>query len=211
MNRSESKYFNTAVLMDEALLSLLAEKDFAYISVKEICARAGVNRSTFYLHYETLGNLLDECMQLMRRKFYEAFAGTRTARLKDIANCELEELVFITPGYLIPYLEFVKENRAVFRAAYARPETIGAPGMFAEFVRDVIDPVMARFQYPEWARKYYLSYYVNGLQGIVKEWLGSNCREDVSEIAGLMRKCILPDGNGVMPVAEVYRLGHAEN
>ena len=30
MNRSESKYFNTARRMDEALLSLLEEKDFAY-------------------------------------------------------------------------------------------------------------------------------------------------------------------------------------
>lgn len=54
MNRSESKYFNTARRMDEALLSLLEEKDFAYITVREICARAGVNRSTFYLHYESM-------------------------------------------------------------------------------------------------------------------------------------------------------------
>lgn len=41
MNRSESKYFNTARRMDEALLSLLEEKDFAYITVREICARRG--------------------------------------------------------------------------------------------------------------------------------------------------------------------------
>lgn len=38
MNRSESKYFNTARRMDEALLALLEEKDFAYITVREICA-----------------------------------------------------------------------------------------------------------------------------------------------------------------------------
>ena len=51
MNRSESKYFATAARMDEAFLELLEEKDFAYITVKEICEKAGVNRSTFYLHY----------------------------------------------------------------------------------------------------------------------------------------------------------------
>ena len=44
--------------MDEAFLSLLEKKDFEYITVKEICAAAGVNLSTFYLHYETLGDLL---------------------------------------------------------------------------------------------------------------------------------------------------------
>lgn len=48
MNKSQSKYFNTACLMDEALLSLLQKKDYTYITVKEICEKAGVNRSTFY-------------------------------------------------------------------------------------------------------------------------------------------------------------------
>lgn len=53
MNRSESKYFNTAARMDMAFLQLLEKKKFDYITVKGICEKAGVNRSTFYLHYET--------------------------------------------------------------------------------------------------------------------------------------------------------------
>ncbi len=39
MNKSESKYFHTALRMDEALISLLEEKDLEYISVKEICEK----------------------------------------------------------------------------------------------------------------------------------------------------------------------------
>lgn len=62
MTRSESKYFATAARMDEALLELLGEKDLAFITVKAICTRAGVSRSTFYLHYETIGDLLDESL-----------------------------------------------------------------------------------------------------------------------------------------------------
>ena len=42
MTRSESKYFATAARMDEAFLALLEEKDFAYITVKEIYEKAGV-------------------------------------------------------------------------------------------------------------------------------------------------------------------------
>ena len=60
MNRSESRYFATAARMDEAFLTLLAKKDFEYITIKEICEVAGVNRSTFYLHYETMSDLLSE-------------------------------------------------------------------------------------------------------------------------------------------------------
>ena len=54
MNKSESRYFITAVKMDEAFLKLLEKKDYAYITVKELCEMAGVNRSTFYLHYEKI-------------------------------------------------------------------------------------------------------------------------------------------------------------
>ena len=56
MNRSESRYFATAARMDEAFLTLLAKKDFEYITVKEICEVAEVNRSTLYLHYETMSD-----------------------------------------------------------------------------------------------------------------------------------------------------------
>lgn len=66
MNRSESKYFATAVRMDKAFLELIEKKDFAYITVKEVCEKAGVNRSTFYLHYETLGDLLAESAQYIK-------------------------------------------------------------------------------------------------------------------------------------------------
>lgn len=54
MNKNESKYYNTALLMDEALIQLLEKKEFEYISIKEICEKAGVNRSTFYLHYDRM-------------------------------------------------------------------------------------------------------------------------------------------------------------
>ena len=49
MNRQQSRYFTTAQLMDEALLDLLQNKGAEFITVKEICKKAGVGRSTFYL------------------------------------------------------------------------------------------------------------------------------------------------------------------
>ena len=85
MNKSESKYFNTAIKMDEAFLSLIEVKDFEYITVKEICSKAGVNRSTFYLHYETVADLLEESIQYMHRKFIDTFSD-KSKILPDIGN-----------------------------------------------------------------------------------------------------------------------------
>lgn len=47
MDKAESKYQHTAARMDQAFLDLLSKKDFAYITVKEVCEAAGVHRSTF--------------------------------------------------------------------------------------------------------------------------------------------------------------------
>lgn len=68
MNRQESKYFNTASLFYEALIILLEQKDIDYITVKEICEKAGVNRSTFYLHYDTIDDLLNETLDYIVKK-----------------------------------------------------------------------------------------------------------------------------------------------
>lgn len=53
MNKSEAKYYHTACLMDEALINLLQRKEYAFITVKEICEKAGVN---WTLLLRTVGN-----------------------------------------------------------------------------------------------------------------------------------------------------------
>ena len=77
MNKNESKYFNTAVKMDKALIELLEKKDFEYITIKEICEKAGVNRSTFYLHYENTVDLLREATQYIIDGFQNVIEAFR--------------------------------------------------------------------------------------------------------------------------------------
>ena len=73
MNKSESKYYNTALLMNEALLLLLEKKDYEFVTVTELCQKAGVNRTTFYLHYETMDDLLLETIEMVNKKFNDTF------------------------------------------------------------------------------------------------------------------------------------------
>ena len=94
MNKSESKYFNTASKMDLALISLLKKKSFEYITVSEICKTAGVNRSTFYLHYENIGDLLDEAIRYLLDDFLTYFSTDIQSIALNLSDCELNELFF---------------------------------------------------------------------------------------------------------------------
>lgn len=117
MNKSESKYFATAVRMDEAFLRLLEKKDFAYITVKELCETAGVNRSTFYLHYETMADLLSESAQYMNEQFLTYMNRNTETFVTKMKECPLDELYLVTQEYLTPYLNYIKEHQRLFRTA----------------------------------------------------------------------------------------------
>ena len=109
MNKSESKYFNTATKMDLALIALLKKKPFDYITISEICETAGVNRSTFYLHYETVGDLLDETARYLLNDFLSYFSTDTKSIALNLKNCELNDLIFICDKYLTPYLLISKK------------------------------------------------------------------------------------------------------
>lgn len=192
MNRSESKYFNTARKMDDALILLLEKKDFAYITVKEICDTARVHRTTFYLHYETLGDLLKECIEGINQKFLSYFQENSGAFIERLHTCPKEELVFITPEYLTPYLRFVKENSPVFRATLQNPETMDSMAQYRDLYRYVFNPILERFDVPEAERSYIMQFYLNGILAVVQEWLRGDCEESIEEIGRILTGCIRP-------------------
>ncbi|WP_339149065.1 MULTISPECIES: TetR-like C-terminal domain-containing protein [unclassified Sutcliffiella] len=49
----------TRMVLKESLLDLLKEKSIASITIKEICTKADINRSTFYAHYSSQYDLLN--------------------------------------------------------------------------------------------------------------------------------------------------------
>lgn len=194
MNKSESKYYNTAVRMDEALIALLEKKDFEYITVKEICEKAGVNRSTFYLHYETVSDLLDECVEYTNRKCFEKFGGKRENFDEHIRYKNLNDLIFITPEYLKPYLEFVKENNLLFKVALLRPSALNTKKTFAALFRSTFSPILDRFNYSNESKPYVISFYVSGLMAIVSEWIKRDCNESIEKIIEICMSCVLSGG-----------------
>ena len=193
MNKSESKYFNTALLMDEALIKLLEVKDFDYITVKEICAKAGVNRSTFYLHYETVADLLTETMEYYNEQFLKQFSVTPDQFIPSIHSAPLNELVLINSEYLRPYLSFIKEHKSVYRAAFKNPVCMQAERQLDGISEYVLKPIMKRFQIPEKDQPYWINFYIRGCKAIVQEWIKRNCEDAIEDIERIMIQCIRPE------------------
>ena len=190
MNKSESKYFNTATKMDLALISLLKKKPFEYITVSEICETAEVNRSTFYLHYETIGDLLTETVQYLINDFLSYFSTDVKSVSLNFTECELDELVFICGEYLKPYLTYIKEHKEVLGTVLIHTNTFRFEDVYKQMFENIFNPILERFHYPAENRKYVMKYYLNGINAIVLEWLKDGCSKSIEEVEEIISTCI---------------------
>ena len=205
MNKSESKYFNTALCMNEALISLLKVKDLEYITVKEICEKAGVNRSTFYLHYETVADLVNEAIETVNQRFLSYFSEDTKGIADKISHTDLPDLVLITHDYLLPYLRFVSENKDLYRAAFRNPNEMQANIKYRYIKQYIVEPILKRFGVPDAYWKYYIAYYIDGTMAIIKEWLKADCRDSVEMIAAVIEECVRPSyGTQGRRYSEIY-------
>lgn len=189
MNKSESKYFNTALLMDEALLYLLEKKDFEYITIKEICKKAGVNRSTFYLHYENTNDLLLETIEMINRKFISSFAS-QNVKIKNIEQATKQEANFITPEYLTPYLEFIKENNRVVKTIFNNPKLFEAEKTFNKMYNEIFEPALQKFNIPKEDEPYIFEFFTRGILGIITKWTNLDCKDSTEHIQNMIMHCV---------------------
>lgn len=176
--------------MDEALISLLEKKDFEFITIKEICALAGVNRSTFYLHYENTRDLLDESIKLMHERFTSYFAVDSGSFIKRIGDCSENELFLITPEYLKPYLSFINEHKSIYKAAMENPTNFNSHETYTKMFVHVFDPILEKLNVPKDERQYIMSFYINGITAMVFDWINDGCRMTIDELVSIIIKCI---------------------
>ena len=151
MNKQESKYFNTASYMDEALLDLLEKKDYDFITVKEVCQKAGVNRSTFYLHYEKMDDLLEETVSYVNNKFMD--------KLSLIGEVDEPTKVILTSDrFLKPYLSFVKENKKIYRLMHDKPYLFNLNKITRNLYKEIFDIALTNFKVKEEEKNIYLRF-----------------------------------------------------
>ena len=75
MKNPDTRVQFTKSRFHQTLAELLEEKAIGFISVKELCDRAGLNRGTFYLHYAEPMDVLHELEDRLSNKIMENYSG----------------------------------------------------------------------------------------------------------------------------------------
>lgn len=88
----------TEFSIKKALFSLLKKTDFEKLSVIEICNKAKVNRATFYHHYKDKYELLDSCLNSIKKKIIKEY-NIKSTNLTF--NIDTSECLYILSEILV--------------------------------------------------------------------------------------------------------------
>ena len=185
MEKNESKYFYTAQLMNQALISLLEKKDIEFITVTEITKKAGVNRSTFYLHYENIYELLEETIENLNKKFLSSFSVQAPLQIQSKKDAFL-----LTDERLIPYLNFVKQNKRVLKLINKKPQLFQARITYQHMYDKIFYPAISQYVSREDEKIYNLEFYTRGVVAIIHKWLELDCNTEIDKLVEIIKNCV---------------------
>ncbi len=189
MNNGKTKFRNTALLMQKALFQLLNKKDFSEISVAEICKGAGVNRSTFYSHYQNTFDLLKEAVDNSISDFYLELGS-----LGENPNIiQTDGDFFVSQKYLFPYLKFIKKNKLMFKAYNSNVHLFPINDFDEKLIKNVFTPICRKNGVSDDGIIRYMSkYFLAGITAIVAEWVKNDCKDDIRFVAEVIIFCVRP-------------------
>lgn len=170
MAKENQRITLTKRLLKEAILRLLKEKSIDKINVSELCQEAGINRATFYRHYETPHDVLVEMEMDCYNEIYNS-----TGFPQNVQDSEKYILQLCT--YLYEHADLVK----IFIRSNTDQE-------FTQLLWKFYHDILVQKNFPMDADSLRLTaiYFAGGGYFLMREWLMADIQKSPKEIAALV-------------------------
>jgi len=149
------------------------------ITVREICEKADIHRSTFYVHYRDVYDLVEKVEQNMSLKLTEQFFY-KLDQHASARDCFAAIFEFIRMHREF-YLYYLTENShsGVLQLAWdmIQERFTNAAVNAADFGALTLEEM-----------KYHGAFFLFGLTAVVRSWLQNGCPESPSELYELIRR-----------------------
>ncbi|MBP3703929.1 MAG: TetR/AcrR family transcriptional regulator [Clostridia bacterium] len=192
MNQKNNQRFQeTDRRIREYFAAALAERDIGRITVNEICQGVGINRSSFYLHYQDVYALLDAVMEEIGRELFVDF---------DQAAAQAEN--YFSDEYLIVILRHTKKHAALYRAYIAHVGMGEIEKGYQSLFEGLIKPYLRRLGIEsEREMEYYFSFVQAGFFAVMGKWISYGCAETPEEMVRIIRHVMAPIPEGLPEMA----------
>ncbi len=178
----------TKASLHQAFYNLLKKKNYSDITVKELADEADITRKTFYLHYNTLDDLLRE------------FMAERYERLRD----SLQDMDLFSEDF--DYLVFFTHLREVFDEYHDLVKKLLSDQNSRYIMQHVMEEnesmaferAKVNFDLKPEILRIYFRYYTRGISGTFLEWFADPNPIPLEEFADTVKNIQLQIRQGLM-------------
>lgn len=177
--KQKTTSLNTKWILAKALKDSMKAKPFSKITVSEIVKKCGLNRKTFYYHFEDIYSLLKWMLE------EEALNIVKNFDLME----NYEDAIYFT-------IDYIEKNDYILNCAY---DSLGREGMKHFFYLDFRDIIMEIIQFTESSfhaaldteyRNFLCRFYTEALAGILIEWIKNKDLRNPDEIVSYIVRTI---------------------
>lgn len=167
---NNQRYQSTEEKIKKALFSLLKIRKYNDISIKEICYEAGINRSSFYAHYQDINDLMIKTEQELSKKMMKIFNPQQKW------DKQVFEKMF----------DFLYENRIFYKSYLTTNEqTFMEQSDFVNYI-DIVNRNIVNNKYNQNEVIYHMAFFAGGIKAMSKSWIMGNCKETPQQMSEIL-------------------------
>jgi AcrR family transcriptional regulator len=173
-DQADRRVRRTKKLLRDALVSLVLQRGWDAVSVKEVCEHADVGRSTFYAHFVDKEDLLLSGFDDLHRSLLEQ----RSTRSTPLAFAEA-------------LVAHARENVRLYRALLGRKSGQAVQRRFRDTVARVIELEFEELGVPAGERPMATQFVSGGFTEMLLAWLDHPARMESAALAAAFRSLAL--------------------
>jgi AcrR family transcriptional regulator len=186
-NQTDLRVVRTRKMIKEAFVELMEEKGFDAVTVKDITTRAGINRGTFYAHYQDKFDLMDKYQEEILTEIAEIAKRNLPNTLSEI-NASSPTLKPVST--VVSILEYNDQNHRFMKTLLGPKGDLTFQNRLKKFMWNALiknNPNSVLKEENLLVPGHYLvSYIASAHIGVVQQWLNSGRKESPEEMARIL-------------------------
>jgi AcrR family transcriptional regulator len=199
VSETDPRSIRTREKLRSALTNLVSRRHSSTLSVQDITQEARINRTTFYLHYQGVHELIEDCANTLFDELREGIYSKQPLTYRNDAVA------------LVPFVESVfhhlEKHELFYRAVLGKQGDPMFRGLFREVISELIfEPVIAERSGNALKSELemILRFFSDGSIGVAIWWLENGRPISAERAALLVARDILPDYVGLIRTKEWF-------
>ena len=185
-NSMDRRSARTRTMLQHAFLSLIRQKRYEAITIKDICDAADVGRSTFYAHYTSKDDLKRSGFEHLRSQFVDR------QKVALAAPGDIKDRIL---SYSLTMFEHARAHMDLYRALIGgRGGNVALGsirGMLSDLVRDDLAATADKNSADVIPREFVVQYVVGAYMAMLTWWLDRGAKLPPQQIDAMFRRLVI--------------------